>query len=429
MLRRTRIDCPRTFDRKWDSNNIMNNIIYRPAPRWLRLWAIATVLIASVVVILGGLVTSFHVGMSDQVWPTEPWFLATNSHVWIQEPANGFLIEHTHRLAAWSIGLFAVVLAYGVWAYEPDKIAKRFGLVTLTLFLLAYLALHSEMGAAYRARVDKLPSQWPWTGTIACGIGLFLVAIASVVTIRSQSPGRWLRVVATLALTGVMIQGLLGGYRVYLNDRLGVELAAIHGAFAQVVFCLLMATVVLSAPRRLNDAASPNDRWRIGSLSTLLVGVLFAQLIWGVWMRHLGSPTAQRLHLLTAFLATGLIVWLVVRILASNETRLRFGFLAWHLLGIVAFQVYLGVEAYLGKFAAIGPQQNLPPMLRSVTIGAATLRTTHVIIGASLLAASVMLMLRAWRTPIVIDSAMSVNDDAVSVPATETAKWQPVGSA
>ena len=376
----------------------MNEIVYRPVPGWLRSWSIATVLIAAVVVILGGLVTSFRVGMSDPVWPTEPWFLVVNSHVLFQEPAKGYSIEHTHRFAAWSIGLFAVVLAYGVWAYEPNKFTKRFGLFALTSFLIGYLALHGEMGAAYRARLANAPSQWPWISTVACGIGLLLVSIACLLTVRCQSAGRWLRVVTTVALTGVMIQGLLGGYRVYLNDRLGVELAAIHGAFAQIVFCLLMATVVLSGPRRLNDAASSRDRWRIGSLSTLLVCVLLMQLGWAVWLRHIGSPTAQRLHILTAFLATGLIVWLIVRILSTAETRQRFGFLAWHLLGIVAFQVYLGVEAYLGKFAAIGPQANLPPMYRSVTIGAATIRTTHVIIGASLLAASVMLMLRAWRT-------------------------------
>ena len=386
----------------------MNEIVDRPVPGWLRSWAIATVLIAAIVLILGGLVTSFRVGMSDPVWPTEPWFLVINSHVLFQEPTKGYSIEHTHRFAAWSIGLFAVVLAYGVWACESDKFTKRFGLFALTSFLIGYLVLHGEMGVAYRARLANAPSQWPWISTLACGIGLLLVSIACVLTVRCQSPGRWLRVVATLALTGVMIQGLLGGYRVYLNDRLGVELAAIHGAFAQIVFCLLMATVVLSAPRRLNDAATPRDRWRVGSLSTLLVGVLLMQLGWGVWLRHLGAPTAQRLHILTAFLATGLIVWLIVRILSTHETRQRFGFLAWHLLGIVAFQVYLGVEAYLGKFAAIGPQQNLPPMYRSVTVGAATIRTTHVIIGASLLAASVMLMLRAWRTPIKSDNALPV---------------------
>src|SRR5262245_33004075 len=110
----------------------------RPVPRWVYRWGVATVLLAATVVILGALVTSFRAGMSDPVWPTEPWFLATNGHVWTQEPSPGFLIEHTHRLVAWTIGVFATVLAIGAWAAAPNRRRRWLGLISLLVLLVAY---------------------------------------------------------------------------------------------------------------------------------------------------------------------------------------------------------------------------------------------------------------------------------------------------
>ena len=99
----------------------MNPSFTRPVPRWLRVWSILTVIVVAAVIVLGSLITTFKVGMSDPVWPTEPWFLIVNNHVWVEEPARGFLIEHTHRLVAWAIGVFATVLAVGAWVAEPDR--------------------------------------------------------------------------------------------------------------------------------------------------------------------------------------------------------------------------------------------------------------------------------------------------------------------
>ena len=377
-------------------------IIYRPAPRWLRTWAVVTVLVAAAVVVLGGLVTSFRVGMSDPVWPTEPWVLAANDHVWVNEPSPGFLIEHTHRLAAWSIGALAAVLAVGAWAYAPDRQVRRFGLAAVLFLLAAYLGLHVEMRAAMKARQPGAPALWPVASGVACVMGLAAVAAACAADLRTASRGRWVRLVATVSLVGVMIQGLLGGYRVYLDQLMGTELAAIHGAFAQVVFCLLTALAVLASPRRPGDTLAAEDHARVARASIAVVTILIVQLVWGVWLRHVGSPVAQRLHVLTAFAATGVAVWLCVRALATPGGRRHLGFLAYHLLGILALQVLLGVEAWMGKFAAAGPQAATPPQFRTVTPHAAGVRTAHVLIGTALLAAAVVFAIRVWRKPAAV---------------------------
>ena len=54
-------------------------------------------------------VTSFRVGMADPIWPTEPWYLATNFKV-----DFGYLVEHFHRIVAWSIGVLGLVLTFGL---------------------------------------------------------------------------------------------------------------------------------------------------------------------------------------------------------------------------------------------------------------------------------------------------------------------------
>ena len=43
------------------------------------------------------------------------------------------------------------------------------------------------------------------------------------------------------ALAAVIVQGLLGGFRVLLNALVGTDLALIHGLFAQLVFTLLVS--------------------------------------------------------------------------------------------------------------------------------------------------------------------------------------------
>ena len=58
---------------------------------------------------------------------------------------------------------------------------------------------------------------------------------------------RWVRWMGVLALVGVIVQGLLGKYRVDLNALLGQDLALIHGIFGQTVFALLTSIAVLTS--------------------------------------------------------------------------------------------------------------------------------------------------------------------------------------
>jgi len=374
----------------------------RVTPRWLRRWSILTALTAAVVVTLGSRITTLGVGMSDPVWPTEPWFLVVNSHVWVQEPRTGFLVEHTHRFAAWGIGLFAAVLALGAWATEPDRRLRRFGLAALTLLLVAYLGLHGEMGSAWRARKAGGELQWPVGTALACAAAALGVVAAAVASARSSSPGKWFRVAVAAGLVAVMVQGLLGGYRVYLDQLMGTQLAAIHGSFGQMTLATLVAVVVLAAPRRRGDVVPADDRAGLSNLTMALAAGVVVQLIWGVWVRHLASPVAQRLHILTAFAVVGLVVAVLTRVFRSSPTRSQLAGYGWLLGVIVVGQLVLGVEAYLGKFALTGPEALKPPELRSITAYGAVVRTAHTLLGAALLSTAVALAVRVARGPAAV---------------------------
>ena len=384
--------------------------VVRPVARWVRGWAAATAGLAlALLFVLGGFVTSFRVGMADPVWPTEPWYLVGKDWSRLE---FGFLVEHTHRAAGWVVGLMVGGLALGAWAGEPDRRLRWFGLAAIVAVLGAYGGFHGGMRAADLARKGGTPPGDIPLPVASGGATLFAAGVCVLlagVAVAGGRPGRWARAVAMIALLGVMVQGLLGGFRVFLNALAGDQLAAYHGVFAQVVLSLLFAVVILSAPRRPGDALPPADRRRLGGPAAVLPAVVFVQLVWAAWVRHMGTPLAQRLHILTAFVVVGLAVWLAARVAASPAGRRQLGSGVLHLLGLIAVQVGLGVEAYLGKFASIGPYAAVPPLLRPVDEWVAAVRTAHAVVGAGLLATAVVLALRANRRPLRIEAAVAEN--------------------
>ena len=403
----------------------------RPTSRWVRIAAIATVLLCVLLLVLGGFVTTFRVGMADPVWPTEPWYLASNFKLDL-----GYLVEHTHRIAGFLTGAAVIIFTFGAWLGETDKKLRLVGLVTLVGLIIAYGEFHRGMGVVWNEvqelakaqnRLDpkselfaeqlvesglvKQVSKWPvpqalGTAMFAVGVLFFGAAAAS-----KRTPGGWVRCLANVGLVCVMAQGLLGGFRVFLNALAGTNLAAIHGVFGQVTFAVLVAGMVLCQPRRAGDAIAESDSGVLKRLAWISVTILFVQLVWAVWVRHHGSAVAQRLHILTAFVATGFIVWLAARIFLNPKAKAVFRGIAIHLLVILSTQVLLGVESYIGKFAAVGPQAQKLPEDRIVTQSQAGIRTGHQIIGAGLLAAVVAAAIRIGRRPNGIDDAGAVHEE------------------
>jgi len=366
------------------------------AERLTRSLAIATVIATAILLMIGGMVTSFRAGMTDKVWPTEPWYLLENSDQWREERA-GFLIEHSHRAMGFIVGALASLLAISAWFTERKQTWRWAGIAACLVLIALYGQFHRDMGKAWEARQAGAGLTWPRGSAAATAAAAILLISTAIGALRSGPRRSWMPLLVSVALVAVMIQGLLGGFRVYLDQYFGTNLAAIHGTFAQLVFCLLIAAMILTAVNDPLRELSEYHRERLGVLALVLPAAIVLQLVWGVLVRHTGSPLSQRMHILTAFLVTGLAVWLAVRCLAVSTSRLRLGFYGYHLMGVLAVQLILGVEAYMGKFTATGDSMMVPPSLRPVTIVAATIRTAHLLVGTGLLATSVALALRVWR--------------------------------
>lgn len=298
------------------------------SPPWLHRWAVGTVCATFCLLTLGAVVTTFHVGMADPIWPTYPWHLLLIS--WA-EPKPGFLIEHTHRLAGYIVGCCIIVLAVGLAAYENR---------------------------------------------------------------------RWLRWLGATALLLVIIQGLLGGFRVKLNEMLGPNLALIHGSFATVVFSLLMSLALFTSPSwsqigDFGECPQVAARLRYGSvLTTILV---FLQIVFGSFLRHTYSTLGQRGHLLLAFGVVAAVVWLVKEIWDRPAEERIAGFSALLLAVLVGGQVFLGVEAWMVKY-----------FTSSSALAQALIRTAHVLMGSLILATSVVVTLQIQRRTSAVASSAAV---------------------
>jgi heme a synthase len=359
----------------------------RPVPRWLHVWAILSVVATALLLVVGGFVTTFRVGMADPVWPTEPWYLFGIS--W-SEPSAGFLIEHTHRLLGFLVGGLMSILAIGIWAVQRKSMKKWIGLIGL----IVLLALFGEFHRALLKQADAPIIVWPM-GPIA-GLVIVLICLLAVALVdwKSARTGAGLRLLVLISLVAVMTQGLLGGFRVRLNALAGTDLAAVHGSFAQIVFALLVAVALLTgtAKRERGLPAEVARKLRWQTLCLLLFTYL--QIVWGAWIRHFPGPLSNRLHLFFAFVVVAFATLTIKQALSDPIARERFKLPARFLMGLITFQVLLGIEAWLGKFLT-----GTLPELEQITAGKALVRTAHAHVGTWVLGMSVIFYLIARRKP------------------------------
>lgn len=339
---------------------------------------------ALVLLLLGQLVTSFRVGMADPIWPTEPWYLFINYRL-----DFGYFIEHMHRIIGFVVGGLVALLTIIIWYTEQRSIYRWTGFLGLIISFYGFGNFHREL----ISQRDLTPAETliPFR---SMGITVVGFCILYSITINSLTAGcRYsiLRLIGISALLAIMIQGLLGGFRVFFNELFGTDLAIIHGIFAHVVLGILSFLVALTHPMLTNSLCTYSTR---NQCSPLLVKVsifctisLYIQVIFGVLVRHDPIPLTQKLHFLTAFLVSFFLFWLLFIIYSSPSVRL---FLDNRLLVVLIFllicQLVLGVEAWMEKFGSYTLPELVP-----VTKWNATVRTLHSLIGSVILAKIVMI--------------------------------------
>jgi cytochrome c oxidase assembly protein subunit 15 len=202
-----------------------------------------------------------------------------------------------------------------------------------------------------------------------------------------REPRGWVRRLGLVALGTVVLQGILGGVTVLFLLPPGVSIA--HATLAQVYFCLAVSLAVFTAPGwqatapRQTDSGQP-ALFDLAAATTLLV---FFQLILGAAYRH--SLVDITPHLAGA-VAVGVFVVRTTRRVREQHSELpALARPARLLLALLWLQLSLGGGAYLSRLATADAPQPVPYMV--------ALTALHVVVGALVLATSLVLTLHSHR--------------------------------
>jgi cytochrome c oxidase assembly protein subunit 15 len=241
---------------------------------------------------------------------------------------------------------------------------------------------------------------------------LGLLSITLAVWLQVAEKRRWVRVLGWLALSGVCLQGALGGLRVLVvsNPRvqdfffadptgakvetLRVIIAIIHTASGQALLCVMAILALVTSKRWLVSAPMLSGnarRFRILCVSTLVI--VFIQLLLGALRRHTNGTIHP--HLLGAALVTFHVALLARRVLLSFAHVPALLRPTISLITVVALQLTLGVMSWILLESASAESLPRPTVLGSEVFGSAVL-TAHVVLGAATMLLTVILTLRAY---------------------------------
>jgi cytochrome c oxidase assembly protein subunit 15 len=236
-----------------------------------------------------------------------------------------------------------------------------------------------------------------WPTTYGHNMFAFLT-IGLALFIWRVDPRRWMKRLGVIALAVVIVQGVLGGLTVLYFLPAPISIG--HAGLAQIFFCLTVAIALFTSKRWRRPAVAPVDDPALRRGTMHLAAAIYIQILLGATMRHLGAglaiPTfplvyggllppawplpiaihyAHRVGALVVIIAAAL---LVRRILASHGQRQE---LTRPLLVLV---LAISVQVTLGGLVVLSLKDPI-------------INTLHVATGASVLAASLVLALRAHR--------------------------------
>jgi cytochrome c oxidase assembly protein subunit 15 len=252
----------------------------------------------------------------------------------------------------------------------------RFSVFVAVLAFLLVLAGALVTSNDAAGAIPDWPLSWgrlvpPWEGGIryvfvhrvlaaAVALGTFLLALG-LRTARAWAAA-WL----------VLAQAIVGGIGVLLV--LPRIMPVVHACLAQLCFGLVVWIAAGSAPAARGQARRP-------TLQLVATGFLFIQTILGAAVRHhMIGPVP---HIAGAVVATLVVVWAAVPVMLRHMRE------AGMLLGLTAFQVFLGLGAWAAR-SVEAPQ----PLPFTVWFSAA-----HVAVGSLAFGAAIVLALVVYFHP------------------------------
>lgn len=250
---------------------------------WLRLATLWTAIFAFPLIWMGGLVTSHAAGMSVPDWPNSYGYnmFALPFGQWLGDYAGGTFYEHTHRLLGTLVGLTAFIATMIAWGPSRSTGWRTTWKWSTVAFALLFLF---SLGFAWALRYSGTITEEQYRPLTHVFSGSATLAVACLVMwlCQRRDPLTWRRWVVTSVLLIVILQGLMGGFRV---TEISLLLAKIHGIFGQMVFAFAAVVAVMCSRwwTRAPRLAAPG--W-IRPLAVIAVLLVSTQLVLGALMRH-----------------------------------------------------------------------------------------------------------------------------------------------
>ena len=220
---------------------------------------------------------------------------------------------------------------------------------------------------------------------VATTVGMLTIILA--IWLWRADPRRWMRRLGWIALAAVIAQGLLGGMTVIFMLPKPVSIS--HACLAQLFFSTTVLIALFTSAEWGKDLPMAEDSGApsLHALATAVPLCVLAQLALGAAARHRALGVLP--HVIGASVVTGMILWIVIRVLVRHPEHTPLRRSALFLLAISISQVFLGIAAYMSRIATIDAVQ---PM--AVMVG---FTVAHVATGALTMAASVIMAVEVFR--------------------------------
>ncbi len=224
---------------------------------------------------------------------------------------------------------------------------------------------------------------------VASLVGLLTVTLALWMWKRERR--EWLRWLGVTALALVVVQGIVGGLRVVLVEE---ALAVIHACLAQAFFALMVTLAFFTSEegKRTIEKVEERSAERLQRLAVLTTGIIYVQGFFGALLRYTGGRLDA--HLFFAALVAFQVIFLGTRVWKLYSDQPKLARPAGLLAGLLFLQLALGFGSYLGRFTSF----------EMAPVAAEIIRTSHVVVGALMLATSLALTLRSYKTPVTSGS-------------------------
>ena len=309
--------------------------------RWLHRFAVLTAGATLFLIFAGGLVTSTGSGLSVPDWPL--------SYGMVFPPmVGGIFYEHGHRMVATFVGFLTAVLTVWLWRQEGRRWLRRLGAAALAVVVLQGALGGLTVLAHLPASVSVAHASLAQTFfCITVSIALFTSsAWRAPLPPLVEAGGIPLRMLTVLTTAAIAVQLVLGA--VMRHTESGLAIPDFPLSFGRIIPPVSSLTADPDAPFPLS-----------AEVFRARVLIHFAHRAW-------------------AAVVLVAAVWTAARILRVHRYHRQLCGPAILMLGLVLAQILLGG-------AVIWTERGV-----SIT-------TAHVVVGASILAASLVVTLRSWR--------------------------------